>query len=72
MSTKTPIEPEYVGAFSEPVADRCFERKGDFVEELEQCSNDATHTVVMRSPSGVLHEVAMCDECGEPEDAAKH
>jgi len=63
-------EPEYVDAHSTPIRDKCAEYKGDYVEGLEKCGREATHTVVMRSPNGDLAEVPMCEECGEPEDVA--
>lgn len=61
-------EPEYVGAFSGLSAEWCQNYIGETRDEIEKCGNEATHTVVMASGSGA-HEIAMCDECGEPEDA---
>lgn len=65
-------EPEYVCAHATPVRDSCADYNGDYVEDLSPCTNEATHTVVMRSPSGDLSEVPLCDECGEPEDVSAH
>ena len=62
-------EPEYVGAYAEPLREACAGVTGDYVEDIEFCDADATHTVVMRDPNGELHEIAMCDACGEPGDA---
>lgn len=59
------IEPEYVGAHSERAEPWCVHRKGP--KGREECDNWSTHTVVMKDQNG-LHEVASCDECGEPED----
>lgn len=61
-------EPEYVGAHSGLDADQCENWVGEFEETIDQCGGDATHTVVMYS--GKLHEIAMCDDCGEPDDVA--
>lgn len=61
-------EPEYVGAFSALAAEWCQNYIGESREEVQKCGNEATHTVVMASGSGA-HTIAMCDECGEPEDA---
>ena len=80
MSTngKTPIEPiepelepEYVGAYRYPLREGCAGVSGDYVEDLEYCDAEATHTIVMRSVNGHLNEIAMCDDCGEPEDARR-
>ena len=61
-------EPEYVGAYSEPKNEECQNWVGEYVEDVEQCEDTATHTIVMRSPDGKMHEIATCDDCGEPED----
>lgn len=66
-------EPEYVGAHSAVVADECQEWK-DAEPESERfvptkCGAEPTHTIVMKDASG-LTELAMCDDCGEPEDVA--
>jgi len=61
-------EPEYVGAFSAKAAEHCQNYLGETRDEIEQCGREATHTVVMASKTGT-HEIAMCDECGEPDDA---
>lgn len=65
------IEPEYVGAHSGVTNDECQEWE-DAEPEADrfvptQCGDEATHTVVMKSENG-LHEIAMCDGCGEPDD----
>jgi len=57
------IEPEFVGAHSDPVAETCQLWTGD---EPTPCDNDATHTLVHYD--GELQWVAACDECGEPND----
>jgi len=57
------IEPEFVGAHSDPVAETCQLWTGD---EPTPCDNDATHTLVHYD--GELQSVAACDECGEPND----
>ena len=59
------IEPEYVGAHSGRVQSYCVNRSGP--QGLEECDKDSTHTVVMKDQNG-LHEVALCDEHGNPED----
>lgn len=59
-------EPGYVGAHSSLVDETCQNWIGDHVEDVEACGDPATHTVVMWS--GRLHQIAMCDACGEPED----
>lgn len=62
------LEPEYVGAYNETESHQCQNWVGEYVEDVAQCKNDATHTIVMRSPNGSLHEIASCDSCGEPDD----
>lgn len=62
------VEPEYVGAHSAITNPTCQDWHGDAPEEMERCGAEATHTVVMYS--GRLHEIAMCNDCGEPGDAA--
>lgn len=75
METPTPheavfeLDPEYVGAYTEPLWDTCAHVEGDLAEELEYCDAEATHTVVFCEPSGELYEIPMCDDHGEPEDA---
>ena len=78
MPEQTPIpdaapehEPEYVGAYSEPTVEYCCNYVGEYIEDVERCPNDASHTVVMRTPTDDLQEIAMCDDCGEPEDARR-
>lgn len=61
-------EPEYVGAHSGRARDYCSNWVGDSPREVTRCDEESTHTVVMRSPNGELSEIAMCDECGEPQD----
>jgi hypothetical protein len=68
-------EPEYVGAHSALADERC-QNWQDAAPDVErfsptQCDRDATHTVVMADENGI-REVAMCDECGEPEDVDYH
>ena len=70
-TAKPELEPEYVGAFSEPVGDACWNYRGEYIEDLEKCDEPATHTVVMRESTGDLAEIAMCDNCGEPRDARR-
>jgi hypothetical protein len=60
-------EPEYVGAHSEPVVDYCCHYIGDAREDVERCGDDATHSIVERTPKGNLVEIAMCDDCGNPD-----
>ena len=65
------IEPEYVGAHSARVSPQCQDihdanGRGEPFEP-EQCENWSTHTIVMKDEGG-LHEPAMCDNCGEPDD----
>lgn len=62
---------EYVGAYAEPLWNRCAHVEGDLAEELEYCDTEATHTVVLRDPSGELQEIPMCDDHGKPEDAER-
>lgn len=57
------VQPEYVGAHSNPVAEECQQWVGD---RPTKCDQKATHTVVMYD--GELHEVASCDDCGEVDD----
>lgn len=72
LTVEPEYEPEYVGAHSEPTGDECCNWQGEYQEDVEQCGDDATHTVVMRSPNGTLSEIPMCDECGEPQDVDAH
>lgn len=65
------IEPEYVGAHSALSSSLCQNWMGDTPSEMEQCEVPATHTVVMFDGKG-LCEIAMCDECGEPQDVDFH
>ncbi len=62
------VEPEYVGAHSglSDGQDVCKYWDGETREDIDQCGNPATHTIVMYD--GSLHEIAMCDSCGEPDD----
>lgn len=65
------IEPETVGAHSGLSNETCQEWE-DAEPDAErfvptQCGNDATHTLVVKTANG-LSEVAMCDECGIPDD----
>jgi|AntRauTorcE11898_2_1112593.scaffolds.fasta_scaffold74039_2 hypothetical protein len=65
-------EPEYVGAHSALADEQCqgWDTVGPFDEPtIRACQHDATHTIVMVTGSG-LHEVAMCDDCGEPDDVS--
>lgn len=64
------LEPEYVGAHSSLVNETCQNFIGEYQEDVEACGNEATHTVVMWS--GSMHQIAMCDDCGEPEDVLLH
>ena len=70
-------EPEYVGAHTALTDSQCqnyLDGNADHPDEPfrpERCENDATHTVVMADGDG-LHEQAVCDECGEPDDAECH
>lgn len=59
-------EPEYVGAHSAVNKEQCTHYVGEFREDITRCENAATHTIVMYD--GSLHEMASCDECGQPED----
>lgn len=61
-------EPEYVGAHSGLPDDQdvCDNWSGETRSTVTQCGNSATHTVVMYD--GELHEIPMCDDCGEPAD----
>lgn len=60
------VEPECVGFHSAVDAERCENYVGEFVEDIERCGNDATHTCVVYDGNS-LNEIAMCDECGDPE-----
>ena len=60
------IEPEYVGAHSG--IDRADCRNWKEPHADGKCENDATHTVVMFQGHGEVAQLAMCDECGQPED----
>jgi len=60
-------EPEYVGVHSAIVNETCQNYIGETVDDIEPCAEPATHTVVMADASGAT-EIAMCDDCGEPED----
>lgn len=62
-------EPEYVGVHSAITHPTCQYTTGETREDVEACGEDATHTVVMFEGKK-LRQVAMCDDCGEPEDAA--
>ena len=64
-------EPEYVGAHSALTDERCQHYLNVEGFSPKRCDQEATHTVVMADGSGI-HEVAMCDECGEPDDADSH
>jgi len=84
MTETTPIqtapletEPEYVGVHSALASETCSNVYDDDPENTgpdefvpAMCDNDATHTVVMFD--GDFHEVAMCDDCGEPEDVDRY
>lgn len=61
------VEPEYVGYHSDVHADQCENYAGEYVEDIERCENEATHTCVVYDGNS-LHEIAMCDECGDPEE----
>lgn len=60
------IEPETVGFHSGADAGQCENYTGEYVEDVQRCTNEATHTCVVYD--GDLHELAMCDECGELEE----
>ncbi len=64
-------EPEYVGAYSARVAPDCQNHDGETKDDVEQCGEWSTHTVVMFDGSE-LYQLAMCDECGEPQDVDYH
>lgn len=64
-------EPEYVGAHSARVNPDCQGWHQNDEGEMEQCGECSTHTVVMFSGDR-LHQIAMCDDCGEPEDVDNH
>lgn len=61
------IEPEYVGAYSGLADERCCNWFGETTHTLGECGQEATHSVVMASGSK-LSVIAMCDDCGEPND----
>lgn len=65
-------EPEYVGAHSGLPDDQevCGNWTGSTPSEMAACVAEATHTVVMYD--GSLVEIAMCDDCGEPQDVDDH
>ena len=65
QTIELPADPEYVGSHSGRSGRECAHRGGQ--EGLKECESPSTHTVVMKDQNG-LHEVAMCDEHGEPED----
>ena len=65
------VEPEYVGAHSALTDERCQHYLNVEGFPPTRCGRDATHTVVMADGSGI-HEVTMCDECGEPDDIDSH
>ena len=65
------VEPEYVGAHSALTDERCQHHPNVGGRDPSRCDRIATHTVVMADGSGI-HEVAMCDECGEPDDVDSH
>ena len=65
-------EPEYVGAYREPIHEYC----AAVIDETGQfaifCGEPATHTVVRTSDHAhQLDKIAMCDSCGHPEDASR-
>lgn len=62
-------EPEYVGAHSAISNSECQNYYGETRDDVQQCGEPATHTVVMFD-GNKLAQVAMCDSCGEPEDTA--
>jgi len=64
-------EPEYVGAHSALLNERCQHYPNIEGSSLGRCAQDATHTVVTVDGNDI-HEVAMCDECGEPDDVDAH
>jgi hypothetical protein len=61
-------EPEHVGVHSAIVSETCQNYYGERQSDVQQCGEPATHTVVMWSGSR-LAQVAMCDQCGDPESA---
>ena len=64
-------EPEYVGAHSALVGERCQHWIGETTAEIHQCEAEATHTLVMFSGTK-LAQIASCDSCGEPDDVGRH
>lgn len=60
--------PEYVGAHSGLLDDRavCEHWGSPTRQSVSHCGDPATHTVVLFT--GRLHEIAVCDEQGEPDD----
>ena len=65
------MEPEYVGTHSALTDERCQHYPNIEESPPRRCNRDATHTVVMVDRNDI-HEVAMCDECGEPDDVDAH
>jgi hypothetical protein len=65
------VEPEYVGAHSALTDGRCQNYLNVENSSPKRCDRDATHTIVMADGSSI-HEIAMCDECGEPDDIGSH
>lgn len=63
-------EPEYVGAHSALVSERCSQWVGDTHQEIEKCGSPATHTIIMFSGTKIA-QIASCDTHGEPQDVSR-
>lgn len=60
-------EPEYVGAHSAITHTECQNWQGETRDDVTKCGDKPTHTVVMFDGKKLM-QIAMCDDCGEPED----
>lgn len=59
---------EIVGAYSQHSVDRCENWLGQ--TPGSRCQQEATHTLVLAGPGGMTN-LAMCDDCGRPDDAGE-
>ena len=61
------IEPETVGVHSSLVSETCQEWVGEHEEDLEQCNEPATHTMIVWDGKKLI-SLGRCDEHGLPDE----
>lgn len=62
-------EPEYVGVYEDEAADECEAWVQTEDGAYDQCGEEATHTLVMRTHK--TNELAVCDGHGTPDHVGK-